>query len=133
MTLALALLIGVLFTIALYLMMRRNLVKVLIGLIILSNAINLFIFTLGRLVRGRPPLIPAGETALQPPYADPLPQALILTAIVISFGVTAFAIALMRQAYQVLGTSDLNELRDTDIQPRYHPDYHHAESEEEGH
>lgn len=132
MILALALLVGVLFSVSLYLMMRRNLVKVLIGLIILSNAINLLIFTLGRLVRGRPPLIPPGETALQPPYADPLPQALILTAIVISFGVTAFAITLMRQVYQTLGTSDLNQLRDTDIQPRYHPDQYHEE-DEEGH
>lgn len=132
MILALALLVGVLFSVSLYLMMRRNLVKVLIGLIILSNAINLLIFTLGRLVRGRPPLIPMGEMALQPPYADPLPQALILTAIVISFGVTAFAITLMRQVYQTLGTSDLNQLRDTDIQPRYHPDHYHEE-DEEGH
>lgn len=122
MILLLALLVGILFTVALFMMMQRNLVKVLIGLIILGNAINLLIFTLGRLVRGRPPLIAPTEVALQPPYADPLPQALILTAIVISFGVTAFAIALMRQAYQTLGTSDLNELRDTDIQPRYHPE-----------
>ncbi|MDT8897781.1 MAG: Na+/H+ antiporter subunit C [Thermanaerothrix sp.] len=133
MILALALLVGVLFTVSLYLMMRRNLVKVLIGLIILSNAINLLIFTLGRLVRGRPPLIPMGATALQPPYADPLPQALILTAIVISFGVTAFAITLMRQVYQTLGTSDLNQLRDTDIQPRYHPDHYHEDDEVEEH
>lgn len=115
MTLVLALVVGTLFAGGLYMMLRRNLVKILIGLLLLSHAANLFVFTLGRLVRGIPPLIPDGETRLIPPYADPVPQALILTAIVISFGVTAFAIILLRQAYLSLGTEDLNKLRTTEM------------------
>jgi multicomponent Na+:H+ antiporter subunit C len=115
MTLVLAIVIGALFTGGLYMMLRRNLVKVLIGLLLLGHAANLFVFTLGGLTRGRPPLIPLGETSLTPPYADPVPQALILTAIVISFGVTAFAIILLRQAYISLETDDLSKLRTTEM------------------
>lgn len=129
MTFLLAIVIGVLFTIGLYMMMRRSLTKVLIGLMLLSQAINLLIFTTGRLQRASPPLIPLGTEQITR-SADPLPQALILTAIVISFGVTAFALVLARQTYTVLGTNDMNELRDTDIIPKYHPES--VPEEEEG-
>jgi multicomponent Na+:H+ antiporter subunit C len=115
MTLILAVVTGALFTGGLYMMLRRNLVKILIGLLLLGHAANLLVFTLGRLVRGSPPLISEGNTSLVPPYADPVPQALILTAIVISFGVTAFAIILLRQAYLSLGTEDLSKLRTTEM------------------
>ncbi len=128
MSLLLAIVIGVLFTVGLYMMMRRSLTKVLIGLMLLGQAINLLIFTAGRLERASPPLIPPGASELTH-SADPLPQALILTAIVISFGVTAFALVLARQTYTVLGTNDMNELRDTDIIPRYHPEMPHEEEE----
>lgn len=122
MILLLALVIGALYTIGLYMLMRRSLVKILIGLMLLGQAINLLIFTTGRLVRGSPPLIPADATQVIQPVADPLPQAMILTAIVISFGVTAFALVLARQTHIRLGTSDLNDLRNTDIQPGYIPE-----------
>jgi len=125
----LAIVIGVLFTVGLYMMMRRSLTKVLIGLMLLGQAINLLIFTTGRLQRASPPLIPLGGDQISQ-SADPLPQALILTAIVISFGVTAFALVLARQTYTVLGTNDMNELRDTDIIPKYHPEM--PPEEEEG-
>lgn len=115
MNLVLAIVIGVLFSGGLYMMLRRNLVKILIGLLLLGHAANLFVFTTGRLTRGRPPLIAEGATALAAPYADPVPQALILTAIVISFGVTAFAVILLRQAYLTLGTDDLSKLRTTEM------------------
>jgi multicomponent Na+:H+ antiporter subunit C len=115
MTLILAIVIGALFAGGLYMMLRRNLVKILIGLLLLGHAVNLFVFVLGRLVRGRPPLVPDSELRLILPYADPVPQALILTAIVISFGVTAFTIILLRQAYLSLGTDDLSRLRTTEM------------------
>lgn len=115
MALILAIVVGALFAGGLYMMLRRNLVKIVIGLLLLGYAANLFVFTLGRLTRGRPPLIPSGETSLMPPFADPVPQALILTAIVINFGVTAFAIILLRQAYLSLGTDDLSRLRTTEM------------------
>jgi multicomponent Na+:H+ antiporter subunit C len=115
MTLILALVIGALFAGGLYMMLRRNLVKIVIGLLLLGYAATLLVFTTGRLTRGQPPLLAAGEEILVPPYADPIPQALILTAIVISFGVTAFAIILLRQAYLSLGTDDLSKLRTTEM------------------
>jgi multicomponent Na+:H+ antiporter subunit C len=115
MNIVLACVIGGLYAAGLYMMLRRSIVKLIIGLALLSHAANLLIFTAGGLRRARPPLIPAG--ALQPAaaYADPLPQALILTAIVIGFGVLAFAVVLFHRTYQLTGTDDLDDLRTTDI------------------
>lgn len=90
--------------------LRRSLVKLLIGLGLLSNSVNLLIFTAAQLTRARSPIIPAGEATLKGPYADPLPQAFILTAIVISFGVTAFAISLAYRAYKTIGTDDIDKI-----------------------
>lgn len=107
--------IGILYTAALYMMMRRSLVKLVIGLVLLSHASHLLIFTVGRLTPGRPPLIPTGG-GLGPDdaIADPLPQALILTAIVIGFGVQAFALVLIKRVYLTLGTEDLDSMKSTD-------------------
>jgi multicomponent Na+:H+ antiporter subunit C len=110
----LAFIIGGLYAAGLYLMMRRSLVRVIIGLSLLGHAANLLIFTLGRLVRGQPPLVAAGSTAPTGVYADPVPQALILTAIVIGFGVQAFAVVLIKRAYRVAGTDDMNRLNASD-------------------
>lgn len=106
---------GVLFAAGLYMVLRRSLVKILIGLLLLGYAGNLLLFDSAHLIAGKPPLIPAGKTQIEGIYADPVPQALILTAIVISFGVTAFSIVLMRQVYTTVGSDDLNELRNTDL------------------
>ncbi len=110
----LAVVIGVLYATGIYMMLRRSLVKLIIGLSLLSNGANLLIFTVGRLTRARAPFVPEGADALQPPYADPLPQALILTAIVISFGVLGFVVVLFHRAYQTVGTDDLDEMKATD-------------------
>lgn len=110
----LAVVTGGLYAAGLYLMMRRSIVKLILGLMILGHAANLLIFTAGRLTRGQPPIIATETGKLIEPYADPLPQALILTAIVIGFGVQAFAIVLLRRAYQTVGTDDLDEMRATD-------------------
>jgi len=110
----LALVIGGLYAAGLYMMMRRSIVKLIIGLALLSHAANLLIFTAGGLTRARPPLIPEGADAPLAPFADPLPQALILTAIVISFGVLAFALVLIHRTYQTVGTDDLDEMKATD-------------------
>jgi multicomponent Na+:H+ antiporter subunit C len=110
----LAFVIGGLFAAGLYMMLRRSLVKLVIGLGLLTNAINLLIFTAAQLTRARSPIIPAGESFLKGPYADPLPQAFILTAIVISFGVTAFAVGLAYRAYTTIGTDDVDEIEETE-------------------
>lgn len=106
MEIILALVSGSLFAISFYLMMRRNLLRFVIGVIILGNAANLLIFTMGRLTQGSPPVIPEGATTIAMPYANPLPQALILTAIVISFGFLAFTLVLVYRNYAVTQTVD---------------------------
>jgi multicomponent Na+:H+ antiporter subunit C len=103
--------VGGLYAAGLYMMLRRSLVKVILGLLLLGHAANLLIFAAGRLTQGKPPLVPSGETAPLEPVADPVAQALILTAIVIGFGVQAFAIVLFKRAYQTIRTDDLDSLR----------------------
>lgn len=110
----LALIVGLLYGTGIYLILRRSLVKVIFGLIFLGHAANLLIFTIGRLTKGIPPFIPSSSETLVEPYADPLPQALILTAIVIGFGVQAFAIVLFKRTYQTVGTDDLDKMKSTD-------------------
>jgi multicomponent Na+:H+ antiporter subunit C len=113
-TLLLAVVIGILYAAGLYLVMRRNVVKLVLGFGLLTHAANLLIFTMGRLSRDGAPIIPPGAESLVPPHADPVPQALVLTAIVISFGVQAFAIVLVKLACRETGTDDLDALRSTD-------------------
>jgi len=117
MAVLLAFVTGALYAAGLYLMLRRSMVKLVLGLALLSHAANLLIFTAGGLVRGRPPLIAEGAVELVRPSADPLPQALILTAIVISFGVLAFALVMLQRAYETVATDDLDELKSTDTLP----------------
>ncbi len=109
-----AFVIGGLYAAGLYMLLRRSIVKLILGLALLGNAANLLIFTASGLTRGEPPLVREGMPRPVPPFADPLPQALILTAIVIGFGVLAFALVLVHRAYQTVGTDDLDELRRTD-------------------
>ena len=115
MVILLAITAGALFAAAIYMILRRSLVKILVGLLLLSYAVNLLLFNSADLIPARPPLLVVNSQ--QPPqiYADPVPQALILTAIVISFGLTAFAVVLMRQVYSTLNTDDLYEMRCTDV------------------
>ncbi len=110
----LAVVAGGLFAAAFYLMLRRSLVKLVIGLVLLSHAANLAIFTIGGLTRANAPIVALGKMQPDLPTADPLPQALILTAIVISFGVTAFAVVLLQRAYQAVGSDDLDKMNTTD-------------------
>ena len=111
MEIILAVMIGGLYASAIYMILRRSLVKILIGIVLLSQATNMLIFTSPGLTRGNSPVIKPGEMALSQPYSDPLPQALVLTAIVISFGLTAFALALTYRAYKSVGTDDLDMMR----------------------
>lgn len=117
MNIILALLVGALYTSGLYLMMRRSIVKLIMGLMLLGYATNLLIFTVGGITRAVPPIIPEGSTELAAPFADPLPQALILTAIVIGFGVLAFAVVLIQQTHKSVGTDDSDNLRGIEGEP----------------
>ena len=109
-----AIAIGLLFAAAFYMMLRRSIVKLVMGLIILSNAANLLIFTVAGLTRGHPAFLDETTKAVATGVADPLPQALVLTAIVIAFGVLAFSVVLIHRAYEVVGTDDLDQMKDTD-------------------
>ncbi len=100
----LAIVIGIIYAVGLYLLMRRSLVKIILGIALLGYGANLLIFTLGRINRAAPPIISKDAKELVAPFADPLPQALILTAIVIGFGVLAFTLVLLRETSQALGT-----------------------------
>ena len=107
--------VGALFSIGIYLMLRRSLVKLIIGLSLLTNAVNLLIFTTAGLTRGRPPLVADGALTPEGAFADPLPQAFILTAIVIGFGVLAFTVVLAMRVYHALGADDMDRVRETDL------------------
>lgn len=109
-----AVVIGVLFASGFYMLMRRSIVRVIIGLALLSHAVNLLIFTAAGLHRDAPPVLPPGALRPEGAVADPLPQALILTAIVISFGVLAFTVVLIHRVFQSTGTDDLDRLKQTD-------------------
>lgn len=99
-----ALVIGVLTACGVYLALRGRTFPVVLGLTFLSYAVNLFLFAMGRLTIGQPPVITASAAA----YADPLPQALVLTAIVISFAMTAFVIMLALKARAELGNDHVD-------------------------
>lgn len=110
----LAFVVGMLFAAGVYLLLQRNLMRVLFGIIVLTNAVNVLLLTMGRLTRRAAALLPRGEESLAGTVANPLPQALILTAIVISFGLAAFMLALIYRAEKVFGTLDADDLRIAD-------------------
>ncbi len=107
----LAITIGILVACAVYLMLARSVLRFIFGLILISNAANLIIFASGRLTNGAPPLIPEGADAPVGLVANALPQALVLTAIVIGFGLFAFALILMFRTYTTLGTLNSDDMR----------------------
>ncbi|TSB46801.1 Na(+)/H(+) antiporter subunit C [Alkalicoccobacillus porphyridii] len=98
---------GVLFMVGTYLLLSKSLLKVVMSLVLLSHGAHLLLLTTRGLNTGAAPLLNMGETA----FTDPLPQAMILTAIVISFGVTAFLLVLAYRTYKVHKTDDLEKLR----------------------
>ena len=106
-----SILVGLFFSTAIYLMLSRHSVRMLLGIAILGNAVNLLLFTAGRLTREIPPIIGGGQDVLVPGAANPLPQALILTAIVISFSFFCFLLVLVWRAFQALKTDDTDEMR----------------------
>jgi multicomponent Na+:H+ antiporter subunit C len=101
---------GILMAASVWLMLSRNLVKFLLGLVLIGNVANLVIFASGGLTYGAPPLIPEGAAVPTETVANALPQALILTAIVIGFGLVAFTLVLALRAYQEIGTVNVDAM-----------------------
>lgn len=114
MELLLIILIGILYAAGIYLMFRRSMVRLLLGLLLLGNGANILIFLMGNIAKGKAPIIAEGESFFTQAYADPVPQALILTAIVISFGLQSFAIILLKRVYLLTGSDDLDTLNTHD-------------------
>ena len=112
MEIALPVAIGALFAASVYMMLGRDLIRIAVGILLLGVAANLLIFTAGRVaLSGLPPLVVEGARVAEAASANPLPQALILTAIVISFGLSAFAIVLFWSARKVFGHLDTQRHR----------------------
>lgn len=104
-----ALTIGTLFAVGVFQLLRRNVIRSAIGLVILANAVNLFLMTTGAYMGDDPAYTTAGGR-----ISDPLPQALILTAIVISMGGTAFVLAMLyiiSSRYQTANMDEVNNLK----------------------
>lgn len=116
MELVMAGLIGLLTSASVWLLLSRDLVKFLFGLVLIGNVANLAIFASGGLTAGAPALIAPGADAPDGVVANPLPQALVLTAIVIGFGLMTFALGLVFRAYQSLGTVDIDAMRVSELE-----------------
>lgn len=99
--------VGILFTIGTYLILSKTLLRIILGTSIIGHGVNLLILTMGGLKKGMPPILGLQESFI----TDPLPQALLLTAIVINFATTALFLVLSYRSYKVLGTNDAEQLR----------------------
>jgi multicomponent K+:H+ antiporter subunit C len=108
MELVLSLGIGVLTGSGVWLLLRPRTFQVIVGLSLLSYAVNLFIFGMGWVRGGRPPVLEAGVPVDAALFADPLPQALVLTAIVISFAMTALLLVVLLAARGLTGTDHVD-------------------------
>ena len=114
-------LIAIFFATSLYLLLSRQLIRILIGIVLLGNAVNLLIFTAGRITREIPPIIPLEANTTIAGAANPLPQALVLTAIVISFSLFAFMLVLALRVFQELGTDNVDEIREAEPKEKIKP------------
>ena len=102
-----SILIGILFAIGTYMLLSKSLLRIILGTSVIGHSVNLLILTMGGLKTGGPPLLGLNIST----FTDGLPQALILTAIVINFAVTGLFLVVAYRSYRVLGTDDMEQLR----------------------
>lgn len=102
--------VGILFAIGTYLILSKTLLRIILGTSLIGHGVNLLILTMGGVKKGGPPLLGLRESS----FTDSLPQALLLTAIVINFATTALFLVLSYRTYQVVGTDDVEQLRGFD-------------------
>ena len=98
---------GILTAISVYLVLSKSLIRIIMGTTLLTHAANLFLITMGGLKHGTVPIYEKGTAS----YVDPIPQALILTAIVIAFATTAFFLVLAFRTYKKLGTDNVERMK----------------------
>lgn len=113
MEIVLAILVGVLYTAGVYMLLRRSMLKFIIGIIFLSNATNLLVFLSAGIVQGEPAFLKASGTDTSI-MADPLPQALVLTAVVIGLGIVVYLLAVKYRLFNETGSDDLDQLKPTE-------------------
>ncbi|WDQ97774.1 Na+/H+ antiporter subunit C [Devosia sp. J2-20] len=109
-----AALVGCFVALGVYMLLSRSLIRMLLGVVVLGNGVNLLIFTAGRLTLEIAPIVPKGMKHPAGPIANPLPQALILTAIVIGFAMFSFLLVLAYRAYQALDADNTDTMRVTE-------------------
>lgn len=109
-----ATLVGCFVALGVYMLLSRSLIRMLLGVVILGNGVNLLIFTAGRLTLQIAPIVPNGLEHPDGAIANPLPQALILTAIVIGFAMFSFLLVLAYRAYQALDADNTDTMRVTE-------------------
>ena len=107
MELVLAVVAGSLYACGLYLMLRRRLAQLIIGFSLLANGSNILIFAAAGVTRGEPPIV-ENDAAVAASFADSVPQSLILTSIVIGFGVLAFTLVLAHRVHESAGSDDVD-------------------------
>jgi multicomponent Na+:H+ antiporter subunit C len=131
--LTLALLIGVLYAVGTYLLLQRTLTRIVIGLGLMSHGANLLLLAAGG-PSGAVPFVGRSDGPAGAGTADPLPQAMVLTAIVITFGVTAFLLALAFRSWLLTGEDsvqdDVEDRRIAALEPEDHPRPHRLEDDE---
>lgn len=98
---------GILIGSAVYMMLSKSILRIIIGTALLSHGVHLMLLTMGQLKRGNIPVLDEEVSN----YSDPLPQALILTAIVIAFALTAYILVLALRSYRELGTDDVEQMK----------------------
>ena len=106
-----AALVGCFIALGIYLLLSRSVIRMLLGMVVFGNGVNLLIFTAGRLTQAVPPIVPPGLDQPEGAIANPLPQALILTAIVIGFAMFSFLLVLAFRAYQTLDADNTDTMR----------------------
>ncbi|WP_217586778.1 Na(+)/H(+) antiporter subunit C [Lentibacillus saliphilus] len=107
MEIIISILAGILVATGVYNLLQKQLLRIVIGTVLLSHGAHLFILTMGKLKRGQPPILEEGIVQ----YTDPLPQALILTSIVISFGITSLLLVLAYRTANENETDNMEQLR----------------------
>lgn len=112
MNLIISIIIGILFGSSIFLILHRSFFKLIAGVFLFGYATIFFLFSVSGITKNAPPIIKEGANIDQ--MADPLPQALTLTAIVIAIGVQFFVIILLKKVYEQVNTEDLDNLKSTD-------------------
>lgn len=114
MEIIMSIVIGVCYAAAVFLLLQKRFLQIILGIALLSHATNLLIFVAAGLHGTSVPIIPSGTEVLSPAAVDPLPQALILTAIVIGLALFGFSLALAYRCVAVLGHDDIDQITNSD-------------------